>query len=198
MNKKIILITFIILLAACSSKFNHDYIIIEMSQNKSPLWIMNLQKYEKNKNSNNKKYKYFISEAENINKRLCEQSAIANINKLISSKISNEVIFIFNSLIEVQEDDEFMIANSKKEEIKNSVRNKLSGVEIKENYWEKRKYKAELGAKKEKLVYVCYQLARVKRKSHEKIVNEMINKHLLEIKDDSLKNIVNIENNIKD
>ena len=43
------------------------------------------------KNNDSQKYKYFISESESINKSLCEQSAVANVNKKISAEISNEI-----------------------------------------------------------------------------------------------------------
>ena len=128
------------------------------------------------------KYKYFVSNAESINKLLCEQSAIANTNRSISAEISNEIISTFTSNTEAEETNDLLITDSKKQELKSMVRNKLSGVELEESYWEKRKYSYELGADKEKLVYVCYQLAKVKKDRHDKIVNEMLNKQLLEIK----------------
>lgn len=186
MNKKITLLAFATILASCSSKFKPDYVIIEASQDKKPVWINDLSKYEKNKNNDSQKYKYFISESESINKRLCEQSAVANVNKKISAEISNEINNTFTSSAEVQENNDILIEDYKKENMTSLVRNKLSGVEIKESYWEKRKYITELGAEKEKLVYICYQLARVKKDFHDKIINEMVNKKITEIKNGNI------------
>ena len=123
-----------------------------------------------------------LLKVDDINKLLCEQSAIANTNRSISAEISNEIISTFTSNTEAEETNDLLITDSKKQELKSMVRNKLSGVELEESYWEKRKYSYELGADKEKLVYVCYQLAKVKKDRHDKIVNEMLNKQLLEIK----------------
>lgn len=180
--KKVLFLTLPMLLTACFSKYAPDYIIIDASQEDKPEWVENLKKYEKSKNANTEEYKYFVSNAESINKLLCEQSAIANTNRSISAEISNEIISTFTSNTEAEETNDLLITDSKKQELTSMVRNKLSGVELEESYWEKRKYSYELGADKEKLVYVCYQLAKVKKDRHDKIVNEMLNKQLLEIK----------------
>lgn len=180
--KRILFLSLMTLLSACFSKYQPDYIVIDASQEDKPEWVNNLQKYETDKNLNSEEYKYFISDAESINKLLCEQSAIANANRSISAEISNEIISTFTSNTEAEETNDLLITDSKKQELKSMVRNKLSGVELEESYWEKRKYSYELGAEKEKLVYVCYQLARVKKDKHEKIINHVLNKKILEIK----------------
>ena len=63
------------------------------------------------------KFKYFRSEAESINKRLCEQSAIANRNKAIAAEINNVADTLYNEAVEV-ENEESVLSNNKKINIK--------------------------------------------------------------------------------
>lgn len=189
MNKKLSLLIVAACISACSSNKKLDYVITETSTDKKPVWIDNISKYEKNKDNESDKYKYFRSEAESINRATCEQAAIANRNKAIAAEISSEIDNLYSGLTEVQS-EELVTSDSKKEETRNLVKGKLSGVELKDSYWEKRKYSTELGADKDKVSYRCYQLARVKRKVHDKIVNEMINKQLKDIKSEETKDAV--------
>lgn len=189
MNKKILTLSAAILVVACSSGKKPDYVVTDFSVKNKPIWIESISKFEKKKDNENDEYKYFKSESESIDKRLCEKSAIANTNIEVAAEINTEVYNMYNGLSEVQR-EEILVSNDKKEETKNLVRSKLSGVELRDSYWEKRKYKAELGAANDKDVYYCYQLARVKRDTHDKIINEMINKKIKDIKDENLKESV--------
>ena len=70
--KKVLFLTLPMLLTACFSKYTPDYTIIDASQEDKPEWVENLKKYEKSKNANIEEYKYFVSNAESINKLLCD------------------------------------------------------------------------------------------------------------------------------
>lgn len=181
MNKKISILLIATCLAACSSSRKPSYVITESSENKTPSWVENLRKFEKKKENDSEKYKYFKAEGNSINRRLCEKSAIDNTNVAIASEISTEINNLYTGLTSVE--NESMLTNdNKKEETTALVKNKLSGVEPRESYWERRKFSVELGADEDKSVFYCYQLSRVNRKTHDKIINEMIEKNLKTIK----------------
>ncbi len=183
MNKKIISsLALVMLFSACSNK-KVDYIITDYSNTNKPVWINNINKYEKKKDNESDKYKYFKAESESINKRLCEKSAIANTNITIAGEISNEIDDLYTSLTEEQM-GELLLSDNKKEQIKNQIKTKLVGVELRDGYWEKRKYTTELGADKDKTTYYCYQLSRVKRANHDKIINEMLEQQFKRIKNE--------------
>ena len=198
MNKKISLLLFASCLGACSSHIKPDYIITGASHDKKPVWVQNVKKYEKKKENEADKYKYFRAEGTSINKRLCEKSAIDNTNITIAGEISTEVNNLYTGLINVT-GEESLVNDDKREETKSLIKNNLSGVEPRESYWEKRKYSTELGADKDKVVYYCYQLSRVKRSVHDNLINEMVNKNLKKIKDEDKKEEVKkiVEENAK-
>ncbi|MDD2840603.1 MAG: hypothetical protein PHY80_05855 [Rickettsiales bacterium] len=186
MNKKIISsLLLATLVTACSGK-KLDYVISDYSNDTKPVWISNVKKYEKKKENENDKYKYFKAESESIDKRLCEKSAIVNTNITIAAEINDEIDDLYSGLNEVQM-EELLLNNNKKEEIKDQVKSKLVGVELRDGYWEKRKYSVELGADKDKTTYYCYQLSRVKRANHDKLINEMLEKQYKKIKEEGTK-----------
>lgn len=186
MNKKISLILVLSCLSACSSNRKLDYVITDSSHSKQPLWVQNIRKFEKNKENEPEKYRYFKAEGSSINKRLCEKSAIDNTNITIAGEINTEINNLYTGVVNVN-GEETLINDDKKEETKSLIKNSLTGVEPREGYWEKRKYSTELGADKDKVVYYCYQLSRVKRTIHDKIIDEMVNKNLKKIKNESEK-----------
>lgn len=186
MNKNIITsLLLATLLTSCSHK-KLDYIVTDYSHDKKPVWVNDIKKFEKKKDNEANKFKYFRSEGESINKRLCEKSAIVNTNIVIAGEISNELDNLYTGLTEVQM-EEMMLSDNKKEETKNRIKNRLVGVELRETYWEKRKYSTELGADKDKTSFHCYQLSRVERKKHDTIINEMFERELRNIKNDQVK-----------
>ena len=186
MNKNIITsLLLATLLTSCSHK-KLDYIVTDYSHDKKPVWVTDIKKFEKKKDNEATKFKYFRSEGESINKRLCEKSAIVNTNIVIAGEISNELDNLYTGLTEVQM-EEMMLSDNKKEETKNRIKNRLVGVELRETYWEKRKYSTELGADKDKTSFHCYQLSRVDRKKHDTIINEMFERELRNIKNNQVK-----------
>ncbi len=186
MNKKISLLLIASCLSACSSNRKPDYVITDASHNKKPVWVQDVRKFEKKKENESDKYKYFKAEGTSINKRLCEKSAIDNTNITIAGEINTEINDLYTGLINVT-GEESLVNDDKKEQTRTLIKNNLTGVEPREGYWEKRKYSTELGADKDKVVYYCYQLSRVKRDTHDKIINEMVNKNLKKIKDEDKK-----------
>jgi len=186
MNKKISILCVLLSLGACSSNKKLDYVVTDFSNNKKPVWIQDLKKFEKKKENNFSQFKYFKSESESINKRLCEKSAMANVDSSIAAEISSEIDDLYSGLTEVQL-EETLLSDTKKEQMKTLIKNNLVGVEMSDAYWEKRAYSIQLGAEKDKVAYYCYQLARVKKDVHDKIINEMINKTINGIKDNSTK-----------
>lgn len=186
MNKKIVSsLVLAALVSACSGK-KLDYVITDYSSKTKPVWINNVKKYEKKKDNESDKYKYFKAESESIDKRLCEKSAIVNTNIDIAAEIDNEIDDLYTGLTEVQM-EELLLNNTKKEQIKNQIKRKLVGVELRDGYWEKRKYSTELGADKDKTTYYCYQLSRVKRANHDKLINEMLEQQFKKIKNEGAK-----------
>lgn len=181
MNKKLSLLILAACLGACQSNRKIDYIITDSSSAKKPVWVENVRKFESKKENESEKYKYFRAESTSINKRLCEKSALDNTNIAIAGELDTEINDLYTGYTNVSGENT-LLNDDKKEEIKVSIRNNLSGVEPRESYWEKRKYTEELGATEEKVVYHCYQLSRVDRKTHNKLISEAINRNLRKIK----------------
>jgi len=181
MNKKISLALIALLITACSGR-KPDYVITDSSHNKKPLWVRDIRKFEKKKENEPDKYKYFKAEGSSINKKLCEKSAIDNTNITIAGEISTNVNNLYTGVVNVS-GEESVINDDKKEETRTTIKNNLSGVEPRDGYWEKRKYSTELGADRDRVVYQCYQLSRVRKDIHDRLINETINKNLKEIKD---------------
>ena len=182
MNKKVILgLCVSAVLSACSS-IKKDYEVVDVSLEKKPVWVENLSKYEKSKEAESSKYKYFKTESDSINERLCNQSAVSRSKKEIAAEINTLLDSIYNEAVEGLKEEDITI-NNKKEVINNVVTSRLVGVENKDNYWEKRHYLMDKGAEKDRYTYRCYNLSRVKRSVHDGIVNEMINRWTKEIKD---------------
>lgn len=185
MKNKAFVLGMLVLVSACKS-IKPDYVVMERSDDKTKVWVNNLKKYEKTKESESDKYKYFVAEGNSIEKNLCKRNAINNVNTTIAGEISTEIDNLYTGLINVK-GEESIINNDKKEQSKMIIRNKLSGVEPVETYWEKRKYSVELGAEKDKVSYTCYQLSRVKRKVHDTIINEMVDRKIKTIRDEEKK-----------
>lgn len=182
MNKKFLMLLTVVSLSACGSNRKLDYIVTDSSLEKKPVWVDNLRKFEKKKENDSAKYKYFRAEGSSINKRLCEKSAIDNANVTIAGEITTEVNDLYSGYINVSGENS-LLNDDKKEDLKVSIKHNLSGVEPIETYWEKRKYSTELGADEDKTTFYCYQLSRVNRKTHDKIISEVINRNLKKIKD---------------
>jgi hypothetical protein len=193
MSKKFLVA--LMLLSACSSSKKLDYKVVDFSSKDKPVWIENLEKFEKNKGS--KEYKYFTSEGESLDKRLCLKSANANANLEIAREINNEISGLYNSLKE--EDAESLLTNYKKEEVNSLAKANLTGVESVEKYWEKRNYSIGLGAPTDKTNFYCYELLRVEKKKHDTIINKIIEKQLKNIANQENKKEIaeNLENNAK-
>jgi hypothetical protein len=186
MNKNIISsFVLIMLVSACSGK-KFDYVVVDYSSSKKPIWIQDIGKYENKKENDRDKYKYFESDGESISRRLCERAAIVNTNITIASEINNRVDDLYTGLNEVQM-EELLKSDDKKEEMNSHIQDSLVGVELRDSYWEKRKYSIELGADKDKTIYYCYQLSRVKRSDHDKIIKEALDKQLENIKNGEVK-----------
>lgn len=185
--KKILLLAIIIATTACSN-FKKDYVVVDASTNSKPKWV----KKENYKTSSKSEYKYFVSKNDNVSQKLCEKGAMAKASAVVASEITMQLNDIYRNVVESKGKEFEDIAN---ENLEQSVKMYLAGIEKDEMYWEKRKYSTELGAEKDVSKYQCYALIKMNRISYNKVLNLSIEKMMDLISSD---NKEEIESDIKD
>ena len=121
-----------------------------------PAWIENVEAISKD----DKEYKYFVGDFENINKTLCQkgaearasEKAVSDIKQKIRSRFVDDVANVNNEV-----DQQTGAALEK------NLNSKLGGIETVASYWEQKNYKVDLGADADSKIYSCYAVVRVKK-----------------------------------
>lgn len=147
---------------SCSSgpkerEFELDYKVLNASQKVEPAWLQDIKKYEGDSG-----YHYFLSESENRNRRLCIKSATARSTAVIASEVSQEISNDYTEVTSLDNDSQEV--KTFFEKLTQTVRTKVSGVRVKEQYWEKRQKKSG-----EELTgtpyYTCYSVVGIKEET---------------------------------
>jgi hypothetical protein len=162
-------------LGACSTKIKKDYTTVDFSHEKRPEWVREGVYKPKEKEN---EYKFFISEADNVNRRLCEKSAEARGASVLSSEIANR---IENSYQEVAESKNLQKEAFSSEKLKQTIQSYLAGLEKESSYWEKRNYQRSLGAEEDVAKYKCFSLLKIKKSVYDRAVELSLNKIFKEI-----------------
>ncbi|MFG1482311.1 hypothetical protein ABMA79_13735 [Halobacteriovorax sp. HFRX-2_2] len=169
-----------IALISCASgkkarEFEIDYKILNASNKIEPDWLESADNYKGDKD-----YHYFLSQSENRNRRLCVKSATARSTAVIASEISQEIANDYTEVTNLDEDSQEIKTFS--ETLTQSIRTKVSGVRVKEQYWEKRQK-----MKDEKLIgdpyYTCYSLVGIKEDTLQRAIRYAQEKAIAVAKD---------------
>ncbi len=181
----IVLVVFSMVFVGCSSTrtLKKDYDLINASSKRFPDWVAKPASADSAKNQKN--YRYFVSESNGKNKRLCLRSAGAR----ASARIAREIVqFIKNTYAEATqggEDEE--ISEYSQEQLAQETQTFVVGARTMKTYWEKRRYKIELGAAKNEVKYACFALVKMSKRNLEKAVRHSRAKFLRSVVDPEVK-----------
>ncbi|MDR0572383.1 MAG: hypothetical protein LBG48_06045 [Rickettsiales bacterium] len=164
---------FAIMLASCGVRIKKDFIITEVSSERRPAWVKKMM-YE----PKGSEYKFFVSEAENVDRRLCDKSAGSRGAVLISSEIASR---IDNTYQEVAESKNLEKESFSNEKLQQTIKSYLAGIEKHDSYWEKRSYQKKLGSEQDVVKYTCFNLLKMKKTTYDRAVELSVNRMFKEI-----------------
>ncbi len=177
MKKYLMTVPALCLLSACAG-FTPDYDITDASETSRPSWIVQSKAHKIDSSSEARENRYFVSDAQNVNQRLCLKSAETRATQKIASEIAQELMSRFEEINKSQDDT----ANSKmKDTLQQNIQVNLHGVVVADKYWEKRSYKKEKGAEKDYTAYKCDVVVKIKKSALAEALNiykEKTVKHL--------------------
>ncbi|MFY7992885.1 MAG: hypothetical protein ACOVP4_06315 [Bacteriovoracaceae bacterium] len=159
-----------------------DYVIMEASQPTRPAWILDPMLGDEVKER--KKSRYFVNESKNVNQRLCVRSAEARATSQISREIAQ---FMKNSYTEATQNEGDEATEYMEEQLAQESQTFLVGTKSLKTFWEKRRYKEELGAEEDKTEYTCYALVKMTKKDVEEAVKRSRRKLLDNLGDPEVK-----------
>jgi hypothetical protein len=170
-----------------------DYVLVDASQGERPGWILN--PHVSDDSNKRAKYRYFVSEANRNQKRLCTKSAVARANARIAGEITQFIKNTYSESVQGTDDD---VSEYMQEQLTQEIQSFVVGAETSRTYWEKRRYKKELGAMANKDTYACYALVKMKKENLSEMI-KMARKKILrsidapEVKAKTEKAIKNVE-----
>lgn len=175
------------LLTSCSSKPKprkamRTYKVVDFSNAVKPEWIEDPSKGDTSKEQ--KTHRYFISESEHSNKRLCLKSAEARATSTVASEISQ---FIKNTYGESTSADDTEVSDYMTESLAQETQAFVVGAQVHKRYWELRSYEKELGSKKNYKKYSCQALIKMNKKALAKAIKNSTAQLYDAIKDPEVK-----------
>lgn len=159
-----------------------DYVIAEVSQPTRPAWILDPMLGDEVKER--KKSRYFVNESKNVNQRLCVRSAEARATSQIAREIAQ---FMKNSYTEATQNEGDEAVEHMEEQLAQESQSFIVGAKTHKTFWEKRKYKEELGAEEDKTEFNCYALVKMTKKDVEEAVKRSRKKLLENLEDPEVK-----------
>ena len=141
-------------------QIKRDYIVKENSLHSSsaPAWIFQSRAYKIDPSSETRQHRYFVSDAQNENQRLCLKLAEINATKKIAVDTAQEIIKRFEAKTKTKSD-----MTQTKSLLEKTIQINLYDVTVAGEYWEKRDYRKEMGAKKDHTVYKCDTVVKIKK-----------------------------------
>ena len=143
-------------------KLQKDYIVVDASSDVRPGWIEDAEVWANNKDLDIEKYRYFSYETSpRVDRNIACQLAKANARADIAGEITT---FIDKQLASSQEGSSAIDENNPqlaplREYVENNLSEKtqalIHGAAVSKTYWEKRRYLAERGAKRDFTAYTC-------------------------------------------
>lgn len=159
-----------------------DYVILETNQPTRPAWI--LDPILGDDVGERKKHRYFVNESKNVNQRLCTRSAEARASSQIAREIAQ---FLKNSYTEATQNENDEATEHMEEQLAQESQAFIVGSQTHKTFWEKRRYKEELGATEDKTEYNCFALLKMPKKELEKAVKNSRKKLIENIRDPEVK-----------
>jgi len=206
MKNILIVVSLLILVSSCSSKpekvlpkgpeetkndeIQKEYVVTDSISKTRPGWIEDSELWARSKGFDIKSYRYFSFETEpKVSRSIACNLAKANARADIASEIST---FIDKQLGSSEEgsagiDENNPNVQALRQFVENTLAEKIQalihGASVKKSYWEKRKYKEDLGAKRDFTAYTCGVLIRMSSKRLKKAIDEAAN-HVVKQVDD--------------
>ena len=147
------------MLFACV-QIKQDYVVKENSLHSSsaPAWIYQSRAHKADPSSDTKQYRYFVSDAQNANQRLCLKLSEKNAMKKAASDVAEEIVKTLKKKNKTKEDHSPL-----KDTLERNILINLSDVSVAGEYWEKRSYQKEMGAEKDYTSYKCDTVVKIKK-----------------------------------
>lgn len=195
MKKILFYFSALALLASCGSSdkereveerentgIQREYVVKDASSNYRPGWIEDPEVWARDKGKDTKMNRYFSYETEpKVSRNIACNIAKANVKADIAGEIAT---FIDKQLSTTTQGNASIDENNPqlqplREYVENTLTEKIQalihGAAVVKTYWEKRDYKAELGAKRDFKAYTCAVFIRMNSKSLAKAVDEAAN-----------------------
>lgn len=195
MKKTFFYLSVLALLASCGSgekereveerentQIQRDYVVKDASSNYRPGWIEDPEVWARDKGKDTKMNRYFSYETEpkvsrSIACNIAKANAKADIAGEIATFIDKQLSTTTQGNASINENDPRMepVHQYVENTLAEKVQALIHGAAIVKTYWEKRDYKAELGAKRDFKAYTCGVFVRMNSKSLAKAVDEAAN-----------------------
>ena len=178
MKKILPVLSAVLLLNACAS-VKPDYEVRERMKGGEPSWLEDAEKAAQNKKER-EEFRFYKADAENVNKKLCQQSAKANAVRKIAEEVSQEIVSKFEERNNSLDDN---ATAALKDKLTRNISTRLHGAREAGAYYERRAYKVELGAEKDILKYKCDCVVKMKVTALEEALNAYKQQTLNSLKD---------------
>lgn len=159
MKRSFISVFAVSLLSACVH-FLSTYNVTDSSHNFRPSWISQFRAHKSDSSDEAKLNMYFVSDAQNVNQRLCLKSAETRAIRKIALKTTEKLTDRFEKNNKPLNNT----SNNKiKEQLQENILVNLKNIVVVDKYWEKRAYKKEKGAEKDYTSYKCDVVVKIKK-----------------------------------
>lgn len=161
------------------SEIERDFVVKDASSKYRPGWIEDAEVWAKEHGKDDEKFRYFSFETEpkvsrSIACNLAKAKAKTDIAGEISTFIDKQLTSSEEGAASIDENDPNV--KSLKEYVENTLAEKIiariQGAAVIKTYWEKRQYKADLGAKRDFKAYTCAVYIRMSSKMLAKSVEQ--------------------------
>ncbi|MDR0367291.1 MAG: hypothetical protein LBH41_01815 [Rickettsiales bacterium] len=161
--KKILSVLALVASACARIEVKKDYSIVDAKDTVYPKWV----KAEGRPSDN--AFVYFVSAGEDVNKDLCRKSSEASAASTIAAEISQKIT---DSFVQTSKSDGDSAKAEKFGELRREIDRTLTGIQVADKFWEKRKFQTALGAEKDISVYRCWTLLKVSRAAYDRVLEE--------------------------
>lgn len=162
-----LLLSLLVVVSCASRKLKKDYEVVDASHQEVPEWVNDLDEWLEDEEKDYEKNRYYIYTTEpKAQRALACEIAKTRANASVASEVSSFIKHSFaqskhgNSSLGSANVSEYIEENLVKE-----VQAYLNGVQNYKTYWEKRRFKTDLGAKKDMDGFVCTSLVKVSKKN---------------------------------
>jgi hypothetical protein len=163
--------------------FEMEYVLSDASEGDRPDWILNPYKADGELKAS--KFRYFVSEGKNRNKRLCMKSSQARATAQVAGEITQFIKNTYSEATQGSEDED--VTQYMQEQLTQEIQSFIVGARVGRKYWEQRKYKKDMGASKDYKIFNCYSLVQIEKGNLNKMIRMARQKILASISDSEVK-----------